>query len=348
MTREKSNSDVEAIRDLAAGWLFRRGAGLTPAELSEFESWRAADPRHAAALDDLEQAWSVLERPLAAGRSRTVLEQLGVRAQRRRRRRVAAVGSLCLLLVAGGTLWQSSPAPKSQPGAQVSIVAPATRTLSDGSVVELKSGAEIAVDFKGATRAIVLVRGEAHFQVAHDPKPFVVTAGRVEFRAVGTAFSVELEEGSVELLVTEGRVAVEKPGGNLPALTAAAAPVVAPATSATLATVDAGNRMVLATQAESDSVVPAPTAVAAEDMADQLSWRIPRIDFTRTPLAEAVALMNRHNRVQMTIDEPALGNLPVSGLFRADRVEAFVRLLEANFGIEATTSGQTIQLRKRR
>ena len=103
----------------------------------------------------------------------------------------------------------------------------------------------------------------------------------------------------------------------------------------------------VATQSEARPALPMSTAVAAEEMAEALAWRVPRIDFTRTPLTEAVALMNRHNRVQMTIDDAALGSLPVSGLFRADRVEAFVGILEANFGIQAEKSEQAIRLKRR-
>jgi transmembrane sensor len=61
---------------------------------------------------------------------------------------------------------------------------------------------------------VVLERGEAHFQVAKNPaRPFVVVARGVEIRAVGTAFSVGLESTRVEVLVTEGQVAVETASG---------------------------------------------------------------------------------------------------------------------------------------
>ena len=226
MNRTKPAMDADQIAESAARWLFRRGAGLSPAELAEFETWRTADPRHAAALAEIDQAWSVLDRPLRSGRSQRVLQQLHVRARSRRRRHLLAAGSACLLLAMFGALWKNRPAPVAAPVAQVAIVTPATRTLPDGSVVQLKPGAEITVDFKGVTRAVALLRGEAHFQVAHDAKPFVVTAGAVEFRAVGTAFSVELDDASVELLVTQGRVAVEKPAApdRAPASAAARAP----------------------------------------------------------------------------------------------------------------------------
>ena len=63
-----------------------------------------------------------------------------------------------------------------------------SRALDDGTVVELNGGAEIEVQFTAAERRLRLVRGEAHFQVAKNPlRPFVVEAGGVAVRAVGTA-----------------------------------------------------------------------------------------------------------------------------------------------------------------
>ena len=44
--------------------------------------------------------------------------------------------------------------------------------------------------------------------------PFIVNAGGVEVRAVGTAFNVNLQSKSVAVLVTEGKVAVERVDPN--------------------------------------------------------------------------------------------------------------------------------------
>jgi ferric-dicitrate binding protein FerR (iron transport regulator) len=58
--------------------------------------------------------------------------------------------------------------------------------------------------------------------------------------------------------------------------------------------------------------------------------------------------MNRHNAVTLVIEDAELGTLPVSGLFRADRTEAFVRLLEANFEVRAEPIGRSIRLHRKR
>jgi transmembrane sensor len=83
-----------------------------------------------------------------------------------------------------------------------------SHALPDGSLVELKEGSRIAVDFSAEQRQVRLV-GEAHFQVARDAaRPFVVNAQGVMVRAVGTAFSVRVDSDEVQVLVTHGSVHV--------------------------------------------------------------------------------------------------------------------------------------------
>src|SRR3546814_19282958 len=58
-------------------------------------------------------------------------------------------------------------------------------------------------------RRVILRRGEASFEVAHNvQRPFVVSAEGLDVRAVGTAFVVGIEDGGVEVTVAEGVVAV--------------------------------------------------------------------------------------------------------------------------------------------
>src|SRR5258706_3413361 len=54
-------------------------------------------------------------------------------------------------------------------------------------------------------REVALTRGEAWFKVAHDVRrPFIVSAGRIRVRAVGTAFSVRRHDDGADVQVTEG------------------------------------------------------------------------------------------------------------------------------------------------
>ena len=82
--------------------------------------------------------------------------------------------------------------------------------LDDGSTLELNAASAVRVQFTAAERRVKLESGEAHFAVAHDTaRPFIVSAGGIAVRAVGTAFNVRYATGGdIEVTVTEGKVAV--------------------------------------------------------------------------------------------------------------------------------------------
>jgi transmembrane sensor len=56
-------------------------------------------------------------------------------------------------------------------------------------------------------------------------------------------------------------------------------------------------------------------------------------------LAEASAEFNRYNSRKIIIDDPEVAALRVAGSFRANNVEAFVRLLERGYPVRAEERG---------
>ncbi len=86
--------------------------------------------------------------------------------------------------------------------------------LTDGSVVHLNYGSRIKYpqNFSGETRSVVLT-GEGYFEVSHNPdKPFVVTTGQLDVKAVGTIFNVNAypENNGIATTLVEGKVLLEK------------------------------------------------------------------------------------------------------------------------------------------
>jgi transmembrane sensor len=174
-------------------------------------------------------------------------------------------------------------------------------------------------------------------------RPFIVAANGIEVRAVGTAFVVQVGGTAVEVVVTEGTVAVDKLREASAVATAATLTPPAP-----LATVGAGNRVTIDLAAI--AVAPAPPAVIAvteAELSSRLAWRVPRLEFSGTPLAEVIPMFNRHGRTKLMLD-PALGGLQMSGVLRADNVDALLQLLKNEFGIEAERAGAAeIHLRRK-
>lgn len=287
---------------------------------------------------------TVLDWARDAGAAELLVDGLDRYLQRRRRRRIALASSACVALLLAGAivfpLRETAPAaPVATAIAGASILRPEQRALPDGSTIELNAGAEVEVSFTEEFRRVVLRRGEAHFQVAKDARrPFVVRAGAIEVRAVGTAFAVEFGANAVDVLVTEGRVAVDTGAPSASALP--------------LAAVDAGKRVVIDREAAAaGSVTPRMSEPSAADVQARLAWRVPRLKFAATPLAQVVAMFNQHAvpgrdaRLVLAPDTPV--NLRVSGTLRSDDVESLLRLLAGEFGVSAEVRAGEIVLRRK-
>lgn len=352
--RSSSSPRAEAAIAKAAGdWVARLDRGLSPAEAAQLAAWEAADPRNAAELARLHRTWSALdtadEVPEIMAMARDI-DEAHERSLRVRRRLPWALGGLSAA-AAVALLWiTAGQRPGTAPAAPVNALAeirsykvvPSSAqrlTLADGTIVELNAQSAVEPAFTAAERRVRVVRGEAHFQVAKDAaRPFSVQAGTVVVRAVGTAFNVRLAPESVEVLVTEGRVRVldANQGASLLPRPEAAAAAPLPAAEETPVLV-AGQRVVIPTH----SLAPvAPVEATADDIERALAWQGTRLVFERTPLEEAVAAFNSFNRRQLVIGEAAIRPRRLGGTFRADNLDAFVRLLESGFEISAERRGE--------
>lgn len=325
---------LRAIDDAAATWVSRRDRGLTPSEQDEFFHWLAADPRHGERLARHQRGWSQLAhlaqwRPEHGAEPNADLLAPPARPPQRSRKilrwlapvTLAAAASVALVFFVSRD--SSAPAPTAvaaEPGYRQQV-------LDDGTLVELNRGAQLTVAFTPAERRVQLTHGEALFTVAKNPaRPFVVEAGGVTVRALGTAFNVRLGPAEVDVLVTEGRVQLDRPAQPL----------------ATPPLVVAGQRAVvpLADRA------PVTTAVSRAEIDRALAWQPKLLEFASTPLAEVAAEFNRHNRIQLVVADDALRALPIGTSFRSDNVDGFVRLLEASFGVRVERTDTTITLRR--
>lgn len=338
----------EKVEFEAALWVVRLERGLTAAEQDEFLDWLGSDPRHGEALTQQKAGWTRLNlladwRPVHGAKpDRDLLAPAPSGAVSRWRRRAAwfIPGALAAAAVVLGVFLARTEKPSD---ATAMAIAPGQialidrRTLEDGSVVELNRGAELRVNFSAGERHIELSRGEAHFQVAKDPKrPFTVRAGTVTVRAVGTAFNVQRRTASVDVVVTEGTVDVRTPKPAHPGEREAAE----------VARVEAGHRCVVSLAPDA---APAVIAITPEDTTRLLAWQPTVLDFAEAPLSAIIAEFNRRNApFQISVDDPALADLPLSASLRSDNVEGFLRLLEGGFGLEVERFGNVISLHRPR
>lgn len=332
---------VETIDELAARWVVRTDAGnLSAEEQRELDAWLGADARHLGAYVRARAQWIDLDRlatlygPVHAQRHPRSREAQSAASFFARRRLLAA--AIAGVGVLGGALsWTILRRGRECYSSGIGEVR--RIALADGSSVVLNTNSEVVVELTPQRRDIRLVQGEALFEVAHDQsRPFVVLAHDTSVRAVGTAFAVRLEGTQVDVTVTEGVVEV----AELKSQSAVVSGAVPAAPVGDVRRVVAHERAIIA-RAGPTVVQP----MAPDEAQRRLAWRDGMVSFEGESLRMAVAEMNRHNRRQIVIDDPALASVPVVGVFRTTDIESFVAAAAAALNTRATVDGDLIRLR---
>ncbi len=318
---EERESEAE-IRRAAADWVVRRDAGLSPDEQDRFLQWLAADERHREWLARQSGSWAALDglgdlRPIPHTDS---ISNVPVRPLARRWRAPALVllataAVVVMMFFVGGGL--------SDPARVPPLLE--RRVLEDGSVAELKEGAEVEVHYSAAQRRLTLLRGEARFIVQKDAgRPFLVDAGGVAVRAVGTAFNVSLLRQTVEVVVTEGQI-------KLLETAARGSEALVPAVDTVAPLLVAGQRARVSMA--SPGAAPEITEVGAAELQRLQAWQPVLLDFSAVPLRRVIEEFNRLNRRQLVLLDAGLGDLPIVASFRSDNLDGFVELLARTAGI---------------
>ena len=351
MSAASSPSDDSALPATAAQWTIRRDRGLSATESIDYELWLAADPRHAAAMQRSSAAWSLLDRIPEKAAAPVLATATRRRSFWRRSVVLASLATAAALALVALRFTRSSALPSPDLAATAATSpasAPRQLTLSDGTVVQLNTGGEVLEQFTAAERRVLLSHGEAHFAVTKNPaRPFVVRAGNVDVRAVGTSFNVHLKAATVDVLVTEGVVQLNRPSAQVPVVTIAAP-------TDNLPRLTANERAVVSLAPTSPtsptSLAPAivVTTATPDDIALTLAWQAPLLRLGGSTLAELVLEFQRRSGQRVILADPALASLRVGGRFRADDLAGFTHLLATTLDLEVEhTSDDTLVLRKK-
>jgi transmembrane sensor len=352
----------EDIEETAARWLTRRASDTwTNAEQVAFEAWLEQHTEHRIAYIRLEAAWNHSERmrALGAGVNPGAIPPRGswgdqiffsgglretpppaaelhaaddlraadsARAARRSwALRHFAVAASLILGTVGAALYVYNAGDRYS----TTVGGLDTERLADGSNVTLNTDSRIRVALADKERRIELDKGEAFFEVAHDPnRPFIVEVGNKRVIAVGTQFSVRRDNDDIRVAVTEGKVRVEDTSAPSPAVTADVL-------------VAAGS---VAQTAKSQVLI---RETAAPEVERLLSWRKGYVVFRDTTLADAVAEFNRYNTRKIVIEDPSIAAIRIGGNFRSNNTEAFLSLLQSGFPVTADVSEDKVILRSR-
>ncbi len=322
---------ADTINEAAIAWVAR--LDRDPGECDGLDAWLVGDPRRRGAYLRAQAAWTMLDRASLLGDSRqepdpadepasadaTALD-IGGRGVSRRHL-IAGSAAIAASLAAGGA-WLFLPLGDEH-------IATATGEirrvpLADGSVASVNTDSRLSVAIRPEIRRVALAKGEAWFQVAHDrTRPFVVEAGEIRVRAIGTAFSVRRYESGAAVQVTEGIVEAWKRGEE-------AHPV----------RIAAGARAFVSETA----TIPVAPQLASAEIDRKLAWRVGQIILDGDTLAEAAAEFNRYNAQQLVIPDPVLAREKLVGRFRTNEPDAFARAAAGMLGARADIGTTEIRL----
>ena len=289
---------------------------VTEAELSDWIQW-CNDPQNLREFQGIRRTWRGFDRlgPAASELLETVLESEPVAAPPRRRsvrRPWLQVMAAALLAVVLAALWYAYPpgwwTQRAQIAAHTEVK---SSVLPDGSTLTLAPRTSMALDFTGPHRSLQFASGEAYFKVQPDKdRPFVVHTQGLKVTAIGTAFDVRSEAGSVVVTVQEGLVEV--------AGTAAA--------DTQVWRLAVGHRITYDTQkrtAHLDTV----------DLARAMAWHEGRLEYFATPLSAVIADINRYSGSLLELGDPKLGQLKYTGSVFTHAIDDWLAGIETTFAL---------------
>jgi transmembrane sensor len=348
--RETDVKTSESIAAEAADWYARlRGEHLSELDAVRFRTWLAGDPLRRTEFEAITRFWDELGAIEDAPEVRRIKASINARREARARPRPRSatmwVTAAAVVLALGVYLVGTQIGKDTyltQVGEQRTV------PLEDGSVVKLNTDTKIRLQYSAAAREVVLISGQASFEVAKDAtRPFVVIAGNGRVRAIGTVFDVYKSGDQVQVTLIEGRVAVEAASADLnpDRLVSLSSQYSATGASSEIV-MTAGEQLSFGGEVAAAKPVPA-------DLRRATAWQSRKLDFSDTPVREAIAEANRYSREQIVLHAPELGDAKISGTFEAGKNELLAQGLQAYFHLELerrpdrtivlTSSGRTPQ-----
>jgi transmembrane sensor len=290
---------IDELSRIAADWIERRDFGSWQKEdQAEFDAWLSASPAHRIAFLRLEAGWKRTEL-LGALRPFRVEQAAHSTARNPRGFLMKLAAAIALVAALGaGTAHYVIPQPKIY---TTGVGGRETLRLSDGTLIDLNTDTRIRLSGVRGERTVWLEKGEAYFQVKHDPAhPFVVMAANRRVTDIGTEFLIRNDPRRLEVALVEGRARFEDSGVRAKSFTLKPGEVV----------VSTPKSLTLAAKSQ-------------QDLADELGWRRGVLVFNRTTLADAAAEFNRYNSRKIVLADGDVARRVIGGAFTVTDVHRF-------------------------
>ena len=199
-------------------------------------------------------------------------------------------------------------------------------TLADGTSVWLNAGSSLKypVNFNGTTRNVEL-SGEAFFEVEKNKeKPFIVSAGDLSIKVLGTKFDCCAYSGSntIETVLLEGSVELSGPGSNKF--------LMVPGELAVFSKTDHTLRK------------------SEVNLDKYIAWKSGKLLFRDDPMERVIERLGRWYGVQFQVDDNELLKYTYSATFSAESLDQVLKMLALsapiNFEFLTKSNNEGVQI----
>lgn len=307
----------------------------SPEEALELEDWKAlgnenlrywdeclalheiTSPGLTTSAVNTDAAWEKMQSLLQQQPTETPVVSIAPPARKRQTWRIAA--GVVLVLGLGAlftTIYKSNSGPE-LPDYYAAMGVPIKGVLQDSSVFSLEPNSRIDIRFNKNERRIAM-SGRGFFSVKHDEsKPFIIEAGSVQIKDIGTAFRVEAVPGNDTVLVSvsEGIVELSATGTNTLRLEAR----------------ESGR--FLQSQRRFEKIVP-----------ETVHENSRVLSFHNHSLNEVIASIEKTYGTKITLDDPKLGDCMITVDFHDEELDTVITIISETLSLHAdkTANGYTL------
>jgi transmembrane sensor len=186
--------------------------------------------------------------------------------------------------------------------------------LPDGTTITLDTQSSLAVRYDKHERRVDLLRGRAQFAVRANPhRPFVVHVQNGTVTDIGTVFQVRAGDDCTSVTLIEGQLDIA---------------ATAPDHATRHVSLDSGRQLWFDRTGHISPAQPADVQAAE-------GWTQGKLFVHDWQLRDLLDEMNRYNRLQVSIGDPALDAIRVSGVFNTHDPQTMLQLLQQGWPIRA-------------
>jgi transmembrane sensor len=300
---------------------------LSPGEEVEFLKWLALSEENQRHYEQLQRIWKdtladykvyraadevkALEALHARIDNKGVIPIFLAKGTPMTRRRMAAAAVLILSI---GASWWYLSGKKGGVGYETDSNEQKSISLMDGSTVDLNPQTRIQLvpGYNKAARTIVLISGEAHFDVSHQVQlPFTVDMDVASVKDIGTDFTIKRTNDSIRVTVSAGRVAfIQKRTGEVRELSA-------------------GNSLAFYTR---------------QDRFGNMQ----SLNFSNSPLSEVIAALQKASEKTISLTDTALGQKRLTVDLNGIAFDDALKIICASLNLEYSEKNGQYILRKKR